>query len=72
MKQHQTPLPDALTLTQAAALLRVSRVNAARALAGGELPWRRQGLRIVVPTVRLLADFGVPTDLTKGGDGNDR
>ncbi len=63
MAQHMTDsLPEELTLGQLATLLRVSRVSAGAAILMGELPRRRRGLRVVVPTADLLTSFGVPVN----------
>lgn len=65
-------LPDDLTLAQAAALLRMPRRTVLLGVLSRELPYRRQGVRLVVPARRLLAGFGVPCDSTEGGYDDDR
>ncbi len=72
MDQHWTGgLPEALTVREAAALLRISRSATVRALVTGQLPRGVRGLRVVVPTRQLLAGFGVPLRVVDGGDGDD-
>lgn len=72
MDQHWTgDLPEALTLRETAALLRISRTAAVRGLVTGQLPRGVRGLRLVVPTRQLLAGFGVPLREMDGGDGDD-
>lgn len=63
MKQHhRTRRADALSLSEAATLLRVSRRTTAVALLMRQLPRRRHGWRLVVPTRELMTSFGVPLD----------
>ena len=66
------PVGGVLTVREVAALLRISRRTAAAAVLAGDLPRRRQGLRLVVPTRDLLACFGIPLDHTEEHDDHDR
>ncbi len=75
MSKHRRPghpVGGVLTVREVAALLRISRRTAAVAVLAGDLPRRRQGLRLVVPTRDLLASFGVPLDYTEEHSDHDR
>lgn len=54
------PVRLALSVTEAAELLGISRALAYELVARGELPSVRLGRRVVVPRVALLAMFGNP------------
>ena len=63
MNQHDTSPPldvPALTVTEAAALLRVRRRWVVAAVLIGQLPTRRRGLHLTIPTQELMASFGAP------------
>jgi excisionase family DNA binding protein len=51
-------LPRVLTVPEAAAVLRISRGQAYRAVKTGEIPSISVGKRVMVPTARLLALLG--------------
>lgn len=75
MRKHDNqvrPSGDALTVREVADLLRISRRSAALAVLGGDLPRRREGLRLVVPTRDLLTSFGVPLERMEENGDHDR
>lgn len=53
------PLPVTLTVEEAARVLRIGRNSAYEAIARGDLPSVRIGGRVLIPSARLLALFGV-------------
>jgi len=53
------PLPVTLTVEEAAHVLRIGRNSAYDAIARGDLPSVRIGGRVLIPSARLLALFGV-------------
>ena len=55
-------LPPTISVEEAGEILGVSRRSAYRAAENGELPTLRLGRRLVVPTPKLLAMLGLPTD----------
>ena len=56
--RFDAPVRLALSVTEAAELLGISRALAYELVARGELPSVRLGRRVVVPRVALLAMFG--------------
>lgn len=52
-------LPAALTVAEAAPLLRVSERHLRELLRRGEVPSLRLGRRVVIPTARLLRELGI-------------
>jgi excisionase family DNA binding protein len=63
---NDTELPPLLSIDQACTLLGVSRGVGYRAAASGDLPTLRWGRRLYVPTARLLAMLGLPTEEKAG------
>ena len=61
MEQHSElqELPARLTLRQAADLLRVRPAHLLLAALTGAVPVRRRGVRLLIPTAELLAEFGL-------------
>lgn len=57
-----TTVPQTMSVEQAGRLLGISRRSAYRAVAGGHLPVIRLGRRMLVPTHKLYALLGIPTD----------
>lgn len=55
-------LPPTISVEEAGRILGVSRRSAYRAAENGELPTLRLGRRLLVPTARLLALLGIPSD----------
>lgn len=53
------PLPVTLTVEEAARVLRIGRNSAYEAIARGDIPSVRIGGRVLIPSARLLALFGV-------------
>lgn len=53
------PLPVTLTVEEVARVLRIGRNTAYEAIARGDLPSVRIGGRVLIPSARLLALFGV-------------
>lgn len=66
--QHQSAT---MSVEQAGTLLGISRRSAYRAASAGHLPTIRLGRRLLVPTYKLYALLGIPTDLTGNGDHSD-
>lgn len=62
MTPNATTTPATMTVEEAGHLLGISRRSAYRAVAAGHLPVIRLGRRILVPTHKLHALLGIPTD----------
>ena len=74
MNQHSElhELPRRLTVRQAADLLRVRRAVLLLAALGGALPVRLHGVRLLIPTAELLAEFGLPVRPQEAPHDHDR